>query len=249
MSNDQQHRPPQMDNPLLNGLGLLDAGASAEGAARGAIELRTHGPRMVNHGLRAATQTGNIARGALGNLTGPISMAQGAAHLANGNTSQGVLDLGAGAAGTTSALLGLAGVACPPLAIGAGIASLAAFGNEEAQERGWYGRNPDATNASFFGSIGNDGGSAFTAGRGLYGNNLPERVIGNAVGGIAAAGAGAYRGAANTVQAVRGGGVRAASMLADGAGAVGRGIRHLYGGGERTAAPAPGADLMNYNYF
>ncbi len=252
MSTDQQQRP-QMDNPLLNGIGLVDAAASAEGAVRGAAELRSVGPRMVNQGVRAATQTGNVARGVLGNFTGPLSMAQGAAHLANGNTSQGVLDVGAGAAGTTSALLGLAGVACPPLAIGAGIASLAAFGNEEAQERGWYGRNPDATNASFFGSIGNEGGAAFDAGRRLYGNNLPERVIGNAVGGVAAAGAGAYRAGANTVQAVRGAGVRGAEMAGTGASWLGRGIRSIYGGGDRApAAPAPAsapADLMNYNYF
>jgi hypothetical protein len=252
MTTDQQHREPphgaQMESPLLNGIGMVDAGASAEAVVGGARELRTIGPRMANHGLAAAGQTGNIVRGALGNITGPISMMQGAVNLANGNTSQGVLDLGAGAAGTTSALLGLAGIACPPLAIGAGIASLAAFGNEEAQSNGWYGTNPDNTNASFFGSIGNEGGAAFDAGRRLYGNNLPERVIGNAVGGIAAAGAGAYRGGLNTVQAVRGGGVRALSMLESGAGAVGRGIRNVYGGAQPAAAE-PGGDLMNYNYF
>lgn len=250
MSNDQQQLPPNMDHPLLNGIGLVDAGASAEGAARGAMDLRTQGPRMMNQGVRAAVQPGNVARGVLGSLTGPLSMAQGAVHLARGNTSQGALDLTAGAAGTTSALLGLAGVACPPLAIAAGVGSLAAFGNEEAQQRGWYGQNADASNASFFGSIGNEGGAAFDAGRRLYGNSLPERVIGNTVGGIAAAGTGAYRGVANTAQAVRGAGVRGGSMLGDGAGLLGRGMRNVYGGGPRTAAtPEPGADLMNYNYF
>ena len=251
MSNDQQHRPHSpMNTPLLNGISAVDAAASTDAVVDGARELRSHGGRMRNHGFHAATRTGNMARGLLGNFTGPLSIAQGAANLARGETSQGALELGAGVAGTSSALLGLAGIACPPLAIGAGVASLAAFGNEEAQERGWYGRNPDETNASFFGSIGNEGGAAFDAGRRLYGNNLPERVIGNVVGGVASGGAGALRGAANTAQALRGGGVRAASMLGDLGGMAGRGIRNVFGGGDRgAAAPEPGPDLMNYNYF
>lgn len=269
MSNDQERRDRWQaitNRPVMQGIGIADASGAAVGGAQSLHGLATQGPRTVNGGIAAAARPGGLALNTLGLLTAPISIGQGIVNLMNGDTSQGVLDVASGGLGLASAGMGLAGIACPPLGIAAAVGGLAAFGNERAQENGWYGRDPGADgNAdpngrarTFFGSIGSESGEAFAAGRRLYGNNLPERVIGNTVGGLAAAGRGAYAGARNTGAAAWGGATRLADTLAGPVastattlanGRVGRGIRSLYAGGDRPAAPVPAADLMNYNMF
>ncbi len=100
---------------------------------------------------------------------------------------------------------GLATLACPPLAVAAGLAGLGAYGNGYAQERGWYGSETGADgqeqNSTYLGSIGNRYSNVRDA------VDIP--VLGQIAGGAAAAGQTVW----NTGAAIGGGVARGASAL------------------------------------
>ena len=126
--------------------------------------------------------------------------------------SQGALDVGAAGLGGASAALGMAGVACPPLAIAAGAAGLGAYGNEFAENHGWYGQHTDAAtgqqqNATFLNSIGDAGQQGWNIGHQALGNN----IAGDVMGGIGAGVVGGVQTVANTGAAIGGGVARIGS--------------------------------------
>lgn len=234
------------DQAALTAAGHVDAAFAADGLLGGARELGRLGPRIVNGGAASALGAGSAVRGTAGMVTGPLSMAQGAVNVANGQYSQGVLDLASGGLGVASSGLALAGVAFPPLAVGAGVAGLAAYGNEDAEQAGFYGRAPDGGHATFLSSIGDRMSGAYAAARRLYGSSLPERVIGSAVGGVAAGGAGAGQTLYNAAGAAFYGGRRLGGLAADAGRVVGRTL-NVSGAPSEPNPTASGP--MNFNYF
>lgn len=138
--------------------------------------------------------------GLLGIPLGGLSMGLGIDEVSKGEGSQGSLDILSGGLSMTSGFAGLAGLAAaPPLAIAAGIAGLAAYGNKDAQTDGWYGNDRDGHRNTFLGSIrdrASDGhGVGVDAGRSLLGNN----IVGDVAGGMLGSTLGALGGIGQTV--------------------------------------------------
>jgi len=202
---------------------IMDATALAAGgydAATGALELAESLPRFA--------QQGGLATGILGLPLSVWGLINGGREVACGNTSQGVLDLGASALGAGSSFTGMVNAAgafsggwapgtsaaamagaATPLALGALGVGLGAYGNEYARERGWYGQNADGTNATIFGSVGNEVASGWgqgtRAGRNLLGDTWAGRALGWGLGATRAAELGVVQSGWNAGAAMWGG--------------------------------------------
>lgn len=188
--------------PWLNGL-------TAAGRAPGAGGLA--------QGIGGAANAAGGLLGGVGGILGGISIANGVNNFIEGDHSQGVWDVtsgalgvAAGAGGVASALGStgaLASLACPPVAVAAGVAGLGAFGNKFAEEHGWYGSETDAggneVNSTFLGSVGNRYEQVRDA------VDIP--VLGQVAGGLAGAGQTVW----NTGAAITGGIGRAGSAVLD----------------------------------
>ena len=210
-----------------NACEVIDAtalGAGSLDAMTGAAELAELVPRAARLPLAGAGLTSGI----LGLPLGVYGLINGASELAAGDTSQGVLDLGASGLAIGSSFSGIANAAgafgtgwtagsgmaalsaaAAPLAITAGAVGLGAYGNNYARERGWYGQDPDGSNSTIFGSIGNRAGDGWNrgnaAGRNLLGDTWAGRALGWGLGATSAAGLGTYQSGWNAGAAMWGG--------------------------------------------
>ena len=232
-------------NPAMDVVHGVHAGHSATELGHGTAEAimaaraAAHGGHAA-HGLAHTLMgAGGIGLGLLGMPLGGISIAEGITNLQHGNTSQGVLDITSGSLGMASGFTGLvagsaaatgttfgagslgAGLvaAAPPLAIAAGLAGLGAYGNQYAQDHGWYGTNDDGTNATFLGGIGNVTSRAWEGGNrlgtNLLGDNWAGRGLGAVTGGIGA-GLGAVGSTiGNSAMAIGGGIARGWNAITD----------------------------------
>ncbi|MFN0246646.1 MAG: hypothetical protein ACKV2T_07040 [Kofleriaceae bacterium] len=196
--------------------------------AHGGLELA-----HVGHGTGLMNGLG-VGLGVLGLPLAGWTMAEGVHNIAEGRTSQGVLDLASGGLGALSSTAGIAAgmgmagsggilgglaMAAPPLAIAAGLAGLGAYGNQYAEDHGWYGENDDGTNASFLGGIGNRAGTGYdigsSIGTGLLGDNMIGRGLGTGLGVIGGGIGGAVGTVMNAGAAIGGGIARGFNAITD----------------------------------
>lgn len=210
------------DNPVTDAAGHVDAALSVRELGNFGLDLGRQAAGGARPPVSGLPTTAGAFAGAMGTVLGPMSVGVGIDHLARGNYSQGALDIGAGGLGTASSLLGLAGRGGAALGPAAALASLGAYGNEQAAAAGAYGTDPGAgggvpvhdtalpgqsdgdrpgagRNLSFFESIGMRARSGFEAGRGAGGL---------ALGAGAALATGADQTVRNSVEAVYAGGRR-----------------------------------------
>jgi hypothetical protein len=192
------------------------------------------------HALEAATEgtrAAGLVEGAspfmagFGGVLGAFNMGKGAAEMMNAHDegdmagsegSQGALDMVSGGLGVASTAAFLAtGAVCPPLAVAAGLAGLGSFGNEYAEDNGWYGQHQNAEtgeteNATFLNSIGDSAGAGWNMGHDIAGDGIAGDVLGGVAGGLAGAGQTVW----NAGAAIGGGVARAGSAIGNAAGAV-----------------------------
>jgi len=200
---------------LTEGLGGMHALEHvAEGtAAAGLVEGAS--PFMAGFG-------GVLGAFNMGKGVGEIGNAISDGNFSGSEGSQGVLDVASGGLGVASTAAYLAtGAACPPLAVAAGLAGLGAFGNEYAEENGWYGQHRNAEtgemeNATFLNSIGDSAGAGWDFGHSVAGDGIAGDVLGGVAGGLAGAGQTVW----NAGAAIGGGVARAGSAIGHAASAV-----------------------------
>ncbi len=164
---------------------------------------------QAGRALRTVSGTGRVL-GGLGAVGGALELVEGFEELDSGEREQGGLDLAAGGLGLGSGGLALAGISCPPLAVGAAGVGAMAYGHKETKRLGVWGQNDkgenrsswdfvrDATSAVYQntnrklggGILGKIGGGML-AGTAALGT-ATDAVLGDLVGGVIAAGVGAY---------------------------------------------------------
>ncbi|MFN0247389.1 MAG: hypothetical protein ACKV2T_10925 [Kofleriaceae bacterium] len=139
-------------------------------------------------------------------------MGIGIDEMVRGEYSQGALDIVSGGLGTVAstatmmagagggmATTGLA-TAALPLTIAAGLAALGAYGNQDAQKDGMYGKDRGGhENATFLDSIGIQAEDGWHSGNGMGHALLGDNIAGDAVGGVLGGALGLFGGIGQTV--------------------------------------------------
>lgn len=214
-----------------HGAAALDTTATAAGTfdwLTGAADVAQQtGLRVLPEVAETPLARAGLFTGIAGAPLSMWSMINGGREIANGDTSQGVLDVASGGLGLASSYAGMmngaaafgTGVgtaAAAPLALAAGSVGLAAYGNGYATERGWYGHNDDGSNATFFGAMGNGASEGWRDGnrwgRNALGDNWGGRALGWGLGAAAGGADSAGRGVWNFGQAMWGGARRLTGM-------------------------------------
>jgi hypothetical protein len=181
-----EHEAAEHHDPAVSTLEGMHTGMSTFETLEGVYHM-VRGAHAATHA--GGPGLGGLGLGILGIPLGGISMAMGIDEVSKGEGSQGSLDILSGGLGMTSSVASIMGLASAgPLGLAAGIAGLAAYGNNDARAEGYYGKDREGENNTFLGSVrdkASDGwGVGMDAGHGLLGDNIAGDLAGGVMGGL-----------------------------------------------------------------
>jgi hypothetical protein len=194
---------------------------------------KDRGPLDAFVNNKAVTGFSSVAGGVLGGF----QMVDGVNEWRGGNRTQGAMDLAAGGLGIASAFV-------PGLGEAAMVAGLAAAGNQQTKDWGWWGKNKDGTNKDSLQFVGDNTASAFHSVHDWAGGGIAGDIAGGLAGGAVGLGSGAVALGGDLVGGVYSTGagvVHAADSVLHGAGAVAGAV----GNGISNAAGAIGNGVSN----